>query len=83
MSIQKITLIFTTLIVNIPARVAELVDAHGSGPCICKNVLVQLQSRALFYIVVELAATSADRLVSFFQTLLADGFQNPLSHSHL
>ena len=29
------------------ARMAELVDAHGSGPCVRKDVLVQLQFRAL------------------------------------
>ena len=28
------------------ARVAELVDAHGSGPCVLTDVLVRLQSRA-------------------------------------
>ena len=36
---------FYLLFFNIFARVAELVDAHGSGPCVRKNVLVQLQSR--------------------------------------
>ena len=36
-------LFFGTII----ARVAELVDAHGSGSCVRKNVLVRFQSRVL------------------------------------
>ncbi len=30
---------------GVAARVAELVDAHGSGPCVRKNMLVRFQSR--------------------------------------
>ena len=41
----KRPLIFISILSSIFARVAELVDAHGSGPCVRKNVLVQLQSR--------------------------------------
>ena len=37
---------FKILLDNYIARVAELVDAHGSGPCVLKDVLVRLQSRA-------------------------------------
>ena len=67
----------------IKARVAELVDAHGSGPCVRKNVLVQLQSRALIKMNIILAVTLADRSVSSFQIPLTYEFQSPLSHSHL
>lgn len=83
MSIQKITLIFTTLFVNIPARVAELVDAHGSGPCIRKNVLVQLQSRALLMMDLYFTVTSTDRSVSSFQTPSEHVIQSLLSHNLL
>ena len=38
---------FHNLYNGITARMAELVDAHGSGPCVRKDVLVQLQFQAL------------------------------------
>ena len=66
----------------IPARMAELVDAHGSGSCVRKDVLVQLQSRALLW-GGTLAVISAEKPVFSFQTPLLHGSQNLLSRSRL
>ena len=39
-------LVFTICKIGITARMAELVDAHGSGSCVRKDVLVRFQFRA-------------------------------------
>ena len=50
---------------------AELVDAHGSGPCVLKDVLVRLQSRAqtMYFTYVLRSADGKHRYVGHCKNL--------------
>ena len=48
---NKIICLLLMIYFFLTARVAELVDAHGSGPCVLTDVLVRLQSRAQICII--------------------------------